>query len=63
MEVEYLEELRKRQGPVLFANSDWAAGAWRSFIDGAIQSGTEAALVVCEELQAERRKLNGTVLA
>lgn len=51
MEVKYLEALRKRQGAVLFANSDWAAGGWRSFIDGAIQSGTEAALTVRNELQ------------
>ncbi|RMZ75986.1 hypothetical protein DV738_g5174, partial [Chaetothyriales sp. CBS 135597] len=50
MEVKYLEALRKRQGPVLFANSDWAEGAWRSFIDGAIQEGTAAALVVKTEL-------------
>lgn len=55
MEVKYLEALRKRQGPVLFANSDWAAGGWRSFIDGAIQSGTEAALVVRSELQGAPR--------
>lgn len=52
MEVKYLEALRKRQGPVLFSNSDWAAGGWRSFIDGAIQSGTEAALTVMSELRA-----------
>ena len=50
MEVKYLEGLRERQGAILFANSDWAAGGWRSFIDGAIQSGTEAALTVKEEL-------------
>ncbi|OAL30950.1 hypothetical protein AYO20_08535 [Fonsecaea nubica] len=51
MEVQYLEALRRRQGSVLFANSDWAAGGWRSFIDGAIQSGTEAALTVRQELR------------
>lgn len=55
MEVKYLEPLRKRQGPVLFANSDWAGGAWRSFIDGAIQSGTEAAWTVRGEML---RKMN-----
>ena len=59
MEVKYLEALRERQGPVLFANSDWAAGAWRSFIDGAIQSGTEAALTVRDELKGVKTKLNG----
>jgi monoamine oxidase len=55
MEVKYLEALRKRQGPVLFANSDWASGGWRSFIDGAIQSGTEAAMVVRDELTPRSR--------
>jgi pseudooxynicotine oxidase len=56
MEVKYLDALRKRQGSVLFANSDWAAGGWRSFIDGAIQSGTEAALVACQELRSFPRE-------
>jgi len=50
-EVKYLGTLRARHGPVLFANSDWADGGWRSFIDGAIQSGTEAAMTVKNELQ------------
>lgn len=54
-EVQYLETLRERHGPVLFANSDWADGAWRSFIDGAIQSGTEAAFTVMGELQDAQR--------
>jgi len=56
MEVKYLEALRKRQGPVLFASSDWAEGGWWSFIDGAIQSGTEAALTVQNELRAAKTK-------
>ncbi|OQV01295.1 hypothetical protein CLAIMM_06676 [Cladophialophora immunda] len=54
-EVKYLDALRKRHGPVLFSNSDWAGGAWRSFIDGAIQSGTEAAMTVKNELQTVRK--------
>jgi hypothetical protein len=54
MEVKYLEALRKRQGSLLFANSDWAAGGWRSFIDGAIQVGTEAASIVRSELQGAK---------
>ncbi|KAF9889607.1 hypothetical protein FE257_007115 [Aspergillus nanangensis] len=44
-----LEALRTRQGNILFANSDWAVG-WRSFIDGAIEEGTRAAMTVKEEL-------------
>lgn len=50
METKYLEALRRRQGPIVFANSDWASGGWRSFIDGAIQSGTEAALAIRDDL-------------
>lgn len=53
MELKYLEALRRRHGPVLFANSDWAAGGWRSFIDGAIQSGAETAVTVREELRGQ----------
>lgn len=45
-----LDELRSRHGNVLFANSDWAVG-WRSFIDGAIEEGTRAAVTVIEELR------------
>jgi monoamine oxidase len=54
-EVKYLDALRARHGSVIFANSDWAEGGWRSFIDGAIQSGTEAASKVKNEL-ADLRK-------
>ena len=50
MEVKYLDGLRERHGNVLFANSDWAEGGWRGFIDGAIQAGTEAAQVIKKEL-------------
>ncbi|KAJ5390796.1 uncharacterized protein N7496_001864 [Penicillium cataractarum] len=46
-----LDALRRRHGNVVFANSDWAVG-WRSFIDGAIEEGTRAAMTVKEELQA-----------
>ncbi|KAH9203563.1 flavin-containing amine oxidoreductase [Leptodontidium sp. 2 PMI_412] len=42
---KYLESLRERQGNIFFASSDWALG-WRSFIDGAIEDGTRAALAV-----------------
>lgn len=45
-----LDALRRRHGNVVFANSDWAVG-WRSFIDGAIEEGTRAAMTVKEELQ------------
>ncbi|KAJ5385967.1 hypothetical protein N7509_008508 [Penicillium cosmopolitanum] len=46
-----LDALRQRHGNILFANSDWAIG-WRSFIDGAIEEGTRAALTVKEELRS-----------
>lgn len=55
-EAKYLGTLRERHGPVLFANSDWADGGWRSFIDGAIQSGTEAAFTVKNELRGAQRE-------
>lgn len=42
--------MRARHGNVVFANSDWALG-WRSFIDGAIEEGTRAAMAIKEELQ------------
>jgi monoamine oxidase len=45
----HLDDMRARHGNVLFANSDWALG-WRSFIDGAIEEGTRAALEVRQEL-------------
>ncbi|KAL3432910.1 hypothetical protein BDV09DRAFT_205702 [Aspergillus tetrazonus] len=45
-----LRALRSRHGNVVFANSDWALG-WRSFIDGAIEEGTRAAMTVMEELR------------
>jgi monoamine oxidase len=61
-EAKYLDALRARQGSIIFANSDWAEGGWRSFIDGAIQSGTEAAFVVKNDLARLRKaqeKLQG----
>lgn len=45
-----LDALRRRQGNIVFASSDWAVG-WRSFIDGAIEEGTRAAMTLMEELQ------------
>ena len=37
--------MRASQGNIVFACSDWALG-WRSFIDGAIEEGTRAAMYV-----------------
>ena len=48
-----LQDLRARQGNVFFANSDWAVG-WRSFIDGAIEEGSRAALAVQKDLRAAK---------
>ena len=45
-----LSDLRSRQGNIFFANSDWAVG-WRSFIDGAIEEGSRAALAVQRDLR------------
>ena len=51
-----LEELRSRHGNVFFASSDWAVG-WRSFIDGAIEEGSRAALDVRRDLDQLRPAL------
>ncbi|KAH0343399.1 monoamine oxidase N, partial [Aureobasidium melanogenum] len=51
--TEHLEDLRAPQGNIYFANSDWAVG-WRSFIDGAIEEGTRAALAVKKDLDRSR---------
>lgn len=47
--------MRANQGNIVFACSDWALG-WRSFIDGAIEEGTRAAMVIRASL-AERPRL------
>jgi monoamine oxidase len=51
--VKHLDDMRARHGKVVFANSDWALG-WRSFIDGAIEEGTRAALEVRMEVEGLR---------
>lgn len=48
---EHLEDMRASHGNILFASADWAVG-WRSFIDGAIEEGTRAAMNVVRELKA-----------
>ncbi|KAI6765531.1 hypothetical protein HG530_006601 [Fusarium avenaceum] len=40
--TKYLGELQKPHGRILFASADWANG-WRGFIDGALESGKQAA--------------------
>ncbi|KAF2010245.1 amine oxidase [Aaosphaeria arxii CBS 175.79] len=45
----HLNDMRATHGNVVFANSDWALG-WRSFIDGAIEEGERAALIVRRDL-------------
>ena len=42
--------MRARQGNISFSNADWALG-WRSFIDGAIEEGTRAALSLQNDLR------------
>ena len=54
--TKYLDDLRLREGNIFFASSDWAVG-WRSFIDGAIEEGTRAALAVKRDLQRIPKQL------
>ncbi|KAH7145922.1 hypothetical protein B0J13DRAFT_331771 [Dactylonectria estremocensis] len=51
MATSYLDDLRRRQGRVLFASADWAMG-WRGFIDGAIEDGANAAMELALEFRA-----------
>ena len=51
MVTNYLQDMRASHGNVLFASADWAVG-WRSFIDGAIEEGTRAALDVVQALRS-----------
>ena len=54
-----LPDLRATEGRLFFAGAD-SATAWRSFIDGAIESGYRAARDIDEELAArghERRSV------
>ncbi|THY06102.1 monoamine oxidase N [Aureobasidium pullulans] len=57
--TEHLEDLRAPQGNMYFANSDWAVG-WRSFIDGAIEEGTRAALAVKRDLDRSKIRTSST---
>lgn len=53
--TDHLGDMRATQGNIVFACSDWALG-WRSFIDGAIEEGTRAAMAVRSSL-SERSHL------
>lgn len=50
--TKYLEELQKPHGNVFFASADWADG-WRGFVDGAIESGSRAAMDILNVLKTE----------
>ncbi|KAJ4114779.1 hypothetical protein NW768_011333 [Fusarium equiseti] len=52
---DHLSDMRASQGNIIFACSDWALG-WRSFIDGAIEEGTRAAMTLRSSL-SERSHL------
>jgi monoamine oxidase len=52
--TKYLEPLRAPHGNIHFANADWAVG-WRSFIDGAIEEGTRAAVDVSKSIRERAR--------
>ncbi|KPM41887.1 Monoamine oxidase N [Neonectria ditissima] len=51
----HLGDMRAQQGNIFFASSDWALG-WRSFIDGAIEEGTRAAVMVCDSISKSSPK-------
>lgn len=50
MATTFLDDLRKRQGRILFGSADWAMG-WRGFIDGAIEDGARVAMDLVTELR------------
>ncbi|KAF5020907.1 hypothetical protein F66182_7059 [Fusarium sp. NRRL 66182] len=52
--TDHLGDMRANHGNVVFACSDWALG-WRSFIDGAIEEGTRAAMAVRSSLSDRAR--------
>ncbi|KAJ4247435.1 hypothetical protein NW762_013110 [Fusarium torreyae] len=52
--VDHLNDMRASQGNIVFACSDWALG-WRSFIDGAIEEGTRAAMAIRSSLRDRAR--------
>ena len=47
-------ELRRREGRVILAGADLAAGAWNGFVDGGIESGLAVAHELAELLGARR---------
>lgn len=47
---QYLEELQKPHGRLVFASADWADG-WRGFVDGAIERGQTAVREVLHMLE------------
>ena len=55
--TEHVDELKRTQGNVLFANSDWATG-WRGFIDGAIEEGARAAKELQDNFEDTRPRVN-----
>ncbi|KAH7086059.1 monoamine oxidase N [Paraphoma chrysanthemicola] len=57
---KYLDILRAREGNVFFHSSDWALG-WRSFIDGAIEEGTRAALAVKLDLASRANEVRSAL--
>jgi len=48
----YLQELQRSEGRVIFASADWADG-WRGFVDGAIEQGQQAAQRVVAALKSD----------
>lgn len=52
----FLAELQKPHGLVVFASADSADG-WRGFVDGALERGKKAAVVIQRDLLAEEGKV------
>lgn len=48
----YLQELQRSEGRVIFTNADWADG-WRGFVDGTIEQGQQAAQRVVAALKSD----------
>ncbi|EJP66826.1 Amine oxidase [Beauveria bassiana ARSEF 2860] len=51
--TNHLSALQRPHGSILFASADWSDG-WRGWIDGAVQSGTQAAKTVMLQMKVSR---------
>ncbi|EGX88432.1 monoamine oxidase N [Cordyceps militaris CM01] len=56
---KYLSALQRPHGNILFASADWSNG-WRGWIDGAVQSGMEAARALTQTKDVSGHGVFGT---